>query len=414
MKSNPIVQVDETLPVGSFSDQVLTVMRSFRKSQKILSGAKMRWLELRIRLTIAAVAWRRYRKVTNVLSVLRSLDALRRRILGPHRITKLAVVDGKCYWDLYTPGWPSPHFDQYFAGEMHRMIPQPSCPNRFNNIILAITKKCPLACEHCFEWDSLNGKERLRKEDIRKLVKSFQKMGTTQIQLSGGEPMLRVADMAEIVSEAHRKSDFWVLTSGFNLSYENARLLKQAGLTGVVVSLDHYDPEEHNRFRGMKNAFDWAQRAVKSAIEANLVTALSLCVTRSFAEREHLFAYARLAKEMGVSFIQVLEPKAVGHYAGKSVSLDASHYRVLEDFYFQMNYDPAFADFPIVTYHGYHQRTVGCFSGGNRNLYVDTDGDLHACPFCQEKKGSALSPNLDELISQLQTRGCHSFASFSN
>ena len=33
---------------------------------------------------------------------------------------------------------------------------------------------------------------------------------------------------------------------------------------------------------------------------------------------------------------------------------------------------------------GYHQRRVGCFSG-SRSVYVDSAGDVHACPFCHTK-----------------------------
>lgn len=382
--------------------------------QPIVSGVRMTWVEFLIRGTLARVAWQQYRKLSKVAIVLRALDALRRRILGPHRISKLAKVDGRYYWDLYTPGWPSPLFDQYFAGEMHRIVPLEKSPNRFNNIILAITKKCPLACEHCFEWGALNKKERLKVEDIQQLIASFQEMGTAQIQLSGGEPLVRINDLIEIVQAASNRSEMWVLTSGFNLTSENARRLKNAGLTGAIISLDHHDPDEHNRFRGLKDSFDWVRQAVSNATHNNLVTALSLCVTRAFATPENLKAYARLARKMGVSFIQILEPKAVGHYAGKDVDLHAEHYKVLEDFYFKMNYDPTYADYPIVTYHGFHQRAVGCFSGGNRNLYIDTDGDLHACPFCQKKMGNGLSDSLAESIPQMQAVGCHSFKSFSN
>jgi MoaA/NifB/PqqE/SkfB family radical SAM enzyme len=54
---------------------------------------------------------------------------------------------------------------------------------------------------------------------------------------------------------------FIVLSSGFNFTRENARSLKQAGLTGVVISLDHFDPEKHNAFRGFNNSFNDVTRA---------------------------------------------------------------------------------------------------------------------------------------------------------
>ena len=41
-------------------------------------------------------------------------------------------------------------------------------------------------------------------------------------------------------------------------------------------------------------------------------------------------------------------------------------------------------DFPTMMYHGFHQRRVGCYLG-SRSVYVDSAGDVHACPFCHNK-----------------------------
>jgi MoaA/NifB/PqqE/SkfB family radical SAM enzyme len=124
--------------------------------------------------------------------------------------------------------------------------------------------------------------------------------------------------------------------------------------------------------------------------------------------------YAELAKKMGVSFIQILEPKAVGHYKGQDVALTVEQEKIIESFYLKMNYDKKYRQYPIICYHGYYQRKVGCFAAGDRNLYIDTDGDMHACPFCQTKMGSALSQDVAHYITQLQSKGCHSFKSFAN
>ncbi|HVF81792.1 MAG TPA: hypothetical protein VM884_07650, partial [Flavisolibacter sp.] len=38
----------------------------------------------------------------------------------------------------------------------------------------------------------------------------------------------------------------------------------------------------------------------------------------------------------------------------------------------------------------YHQRRVGCFSG-SRSVYIDSAGDVHACPFCHTKSYNIIS-----------------------
>ncbi len=379
-------------------------------TRKIITGLHKEWIELCIRLSIFRVAFRIVSHPLQLLKVMRQMDNNRRKFSGPSRIKKIIKVDGRYYWDLYIPGWRAKAFDRFVAGEVKRIHPNDRAGNRFNNIFIAITKKCPLQCEHCFEWDNLNKKERLEEEDLKQIVGRFGKLGTGQFQITGGEPLLRMNEIESLIRVSNKESDFWILTSGFNLTMANALRLKKAGCTGIVISLDHFDPTLHNIFRGFDSAYQWVEHAVQNANAAKLVTALSICVTRNFISEENLMTYMELAKKMGISFVQILEPKAVGHYAGKDVQLTTEHQKMLEEFCFRLNYNKRFRDYPVITYHGYYQRKIGCLSGGNRNLYIDTDGDLHACPFCQTKMGSALDANLEDHLQALQNRGCHSFS----
>jgi MoaA/NifB/PqqE/SkfB family radical SAM enzyme len=408
------METESLIEVKTFS-QLLQANPGGKKmpSQKMISGFRARLIEFQVLAKILFIIIRNYHNPVKSFKILGTLRILRKKAYGESRVQKIARVDGKYYWNLYSPGYKSKAFDNFFQGEANRIYPLNKKCNRFTNIFIAVTKKCALQCEHCLEWDSLNGKEKLSLQDLKSIVLKFQNLGTSQVQLSGGEPMLRVNDIAEILKSASNETEFWILTSGYKFTYENAHRLKQAGLTGVVVSLDHFDPAQHNLFRGFKNSFEWVEEAVRNAIANNLVTALSICVTKSFATEPNLYAYADLAKKMGVSFIQILEPREVGHYKGQDVSLKKEHEQILETFYLKMNFDKKYKEYPIITYHGFHQRQSGCFSSGDRNLYVDTDGDLHACPFCQTKTGSALSDDIDNSIQQLQLNGCHKFKSVS-
>jgi len=376
--------------------------------QEIISGLRTDILRILYYMSLAMLILRHYRNPLKSLKILKELTRHRREFSG-EKIKKMVRVDGKYYWDLYVPGYKSKANDNYILGEANRILPVTEKTNRFINILFAITKRCHLKCEHCFEWDSLNDQETLTLPDINNIVAKFQEKGTAQIQITGGEPLLMVDEIVQILEAAKPATDFWIFTSGHHLTPENAMKLKNAGLTGVVVSLDHYDAAIHNQFRGSNRSFEWAQMAVKNAIEARLVTALSICLSRSFVTESNLMAFIELASKMGVSFIQILEPKAVGHFSGKDVLLKAEHEKILEDFYLKMTSDKKFRKYPILCYHGYYQRKVGCFGHGNRSLYIDTDGDLHGCPFCRTKMGNALSIDLDDKIEQLRKAGCHQY-----
>ena len=330
------------------------------------------------------LAVKTYGSISRSIQVLRQLDLTRQSAMGEGEL-KIIKVGRKYLHHLYAPGFPSKIFDEYIIGEFNRILPVKKKSNLLTFIFFAITRKCPLKCEHCFEWDNLNKKESLELNQLKAVLKKFQQDGISQFHLSGGEPMVRSKDLLELIQTADKISEFYVLTSGFNFTAANAKALRQAGLTGVVISLDHYDKEKHNAFRGSKDSYGQVMHAIRNAQQENLVVALSICITREFISWNNLILYLELAKNMKVVFIQFLEPKAVGHYKGKNVFLNDQEFGLLDRFYEMVKNELKYKAYPILIYHGYHQRRIGCLNGGNRALYIDSEGYVNACPFCHTK-----------------------------
>jgi MoaA/NifB/PqqE/SkfB family radical SAM enzyme len=212
-----------------------------------------------------------------------------------------------------------------------------------------------------------------------------------------------------LLKSAQNSTNFWINTSGYKLTNENAKHLKESGLTGVFISLDHFEEEAHNNFRKYKDAYYWAINGAKNAIANQLVVALSVCVTNDFVTEENLMAYMKLAKKIGVHFVQFLEPKEVGHYKAKDVELTQENSMLLESFYVKMNFSNDYLDFPIINYHGYYQRRQGCFAGGNRSMYIDTEGNINACTFCHSSSGNILSKDFDVQLNDMSKKGCPSY-----
>ncbi|MFN5878801.1 MAG: hypothetical protein ACK44B_08040, partial [Flavobacteriales bacterium] len=83
------------------------------------------------------------------------------------------------YWRLNIPGWNSPHFKGFLYAELNRLKPHSESTNRLLNAYVAITKKCPLKCEHCFEWNNLNKPEVLHDEQLDQIISKLQQIGTS-------------------------------------------------------------------------------------------------------------------------------------------------------------------------------------------------------------------------------------------
>ena len=323
------------------------------------------------------------RKPKLIIKTFRALMLLRKQTWGA-QVQKMYKVSGRYYNNLYNPGWPSVSYNAFLKDELQRHAFPWDYTGRLSMAVFAITRKCPLRCEHCFEWDNLNQKETFTQSELKQVVDIYQQQGAIQFHFSGGEPMTRIKDLVEVIRHAKNKSECFVLTSGFNLTDTNAKRLKEAGCKGVVVSIDHYIPELHNGFRHRDNMFQLATDGVRAALRAGLVVTITVCVTKTFIDGGHIMPYMQFAKDLGVHFVQLLEPKALGHYSGQDVLLEETHIQQLESFFKSINHDKQYSDFPFVMYHGFHQRRIGCYAG-SRSIYIDSAGDVNACPFCHTK-----------------------------
>ena len=128
-----------------------------------------------------------------------------------------------------------------------------------------LTYRCNLQCEHCYldagpsprvHSEAFSDRSELNTEECKKIVDEIADFAPESITiLTGGEPLLR-RDILEIVRYAASK-DLWVVvgTNGVLVTERLARILQDAGVRGLALSLDSLDPDVHDRFRGVRGAW---------------------------------------------------------------------------------------------------------------------------------------------------------------
>jgi len=387
--------------------------RNKKKLPEQVYGRKVWILVKWLRLFIFWQMLKLNRSPLKSIRELQRLKKLRSTVHGNQRITKFVRSGKFYYWVTDFPGLPSTNLkklielefarDEGYAGQKNKEItPQ-------QTIIWGITNRCSLNCTHCYDWDNIDNKDHLSLEQLKLILKKIEEQGIRHVQLSGGEPLVRFDDMISILNEASERIDFWLLTSGFGLTDNKARALKKAGLIGANISLDHWDEGKHNQFRNNDKSYEWVMKAAENCRKAGILVSLSLCATREFTTEENLQKYGELAKDMGAHFIRILEARQVGRFSDKRVRLGKEQIELINNFTIQMNNNQEFREFPIVVFFGYHQRKLGCMGAGNRYLYIDANGDFHACPFCRGRKGNALVDSFNSSIEKLREEGCQAF-----
>lgn len=308
-----------------------------------------------------------------------------KKITGKSKLVRAFKVDGKYYWDMFNPGWPSKGFNSFFTShllEEHPINSSEVFPIR--RLLVAITKRCPLSCEHCSEADTLYNKDVLSVEEFKTKIDKYVDNGLGQIVYSGGEPLSRFDDLIKLLEIYKGKLDQWIYTSGFGLTQEHAQKLKAAGLNGAAISLDHFDEEKHNQFRGNHKSFYWVKEAIKNLQDVDVLVALNVCPTRELVESGGVEKIIELARGLNVAIITILEPRAVGNYYGKQVEYDSEHYDRLSKLSDKYNFDKNLFEYPTVLFPAGYRDKVPC-GGGRSYLLLDYDGQLYPCPFCKVK-----------------------------
>jgi MoaA/NifB/PqqE/SkfB family radical SAM enzyme len=385
--------------------------RSFgsNKLAVLVNGMEAKWISLKLFAHILFLAFLQEANPVKALQNFRKVAAKRAKIQGYKAIPRYIKLEGKYFFAEHIPGWPSGAFRSFFEAELLRAQTDVPPKPMLNTAIFSITSRCGLQCSHCFEWDNLDKGEHLHTGELLIILEKLKPLGLTHIQFGGGEPLVRFNDLLLLIENAKANMDCWILTSGFGLTREKALKLKMAGLKGASISLDHWSEEGHNKFRNHHQSYSWVKEAVKNCRDTGILVSLAFCARKEFVNRENLENYYHLAKEWGAGFIKILEARRVGRYKDKDEELDTEQIKLLIDFYLQSYTSPAWNRYPIVMYPGFDQRQVGCLGAGNRYLYIDSKGEIHACPFCHGSAGNATKVLFDEAIPKLRNHGCHVF-----
>ncbi len=404
------IRISNTPLVAEHTDaEPLTARIPSVEAPEMVTGWARFWVRLKFRASLLGVLRHCYRNPLDWFRGIVYLARRRRSILGKHRVRKMVKVNGLYYMDLYIPGWKDAALERFVATELSRFKPHRQEVNRINKVFLSVTKKCALQCEHCSAWDTLNMKDTLGADEFQKLLEELYGVGVSQIYFTGGEPLLKLPLLESLLSRMPEHVESWVATSGYQLTRDKAKRLKVAGLTGVLISLDHYEEARHNAFRNHKSAYSWALEATQNALDAGFVVAFSVCLNDDLCRREELLKYMDFARRCGVHFVQLLEPLAVGHYKDKQVSLAEASIASAEELYLEMNYGANYLEYPLIHYLGYYHRRVGCFAGGKQLIHIDADGHLNSCPFCLADYGNLLEGGLREKLDVMSAKGCTRF-----
>lgn len=263
---------------------------------------------------------------------------------------------------------------------------------------IAATDKCMYHCWHCsahkFMKDAALGSE-LTTFQLKEIVSKLQQLGVGIIGFTGGEPLLR-GDLEEIIATIDSRSVSYVFTTGYNLSYQRALSLKQAGLFGIAISIDSLDRDSHNKMRGNNQAYDHAIEAIKNAKKAGLYTMSQTVCTREMLLSGGIFKLARYLKTLHIDEMRIMEPLPCGILKDKQDEiLNEVEKERLKQLHIQLNNNYQYPKASVFPYFESAEQ-FGC-GAGVQHSYVDGKGNFGPCDFIDQTYGSLLQEDVSDI-----------------
>ena len=251
-------------------------------------------------------------------------------------------------------------------------------------------RRCNLACTYCNEFDKHSPPVPLA--TMRERVDHLARLGTANIEISGGEPLLH-PDLDALVRHIRQTGALaGLITNGYLLNERRIERFNEAGLDHLQISIDNVTPDDTSKksLKVLDAKLQMLARHAGFSVNINSVLGGDL------HHPEDALTIARRAIELGLTATVGLIHN--GH--GRLMPLTSEQFRVYEQiraltapFYTVQNQN----DFQWNLAHG-RPNDWQCGAGG-RYLYICEDGLVH---WCSQQRGYPGTPLADYTTSDVR------------
>lgn len=241
-------------------------------------------------------------------------------------------------------------------------------------ILLDPTSACNLRCTGC--WAAEYGHQlNLSLDTIDSIIRQGKEMGTYMYIYTGGEPLVRRADLIKIC-EMHPDCEFLSFTNGTLIDEDFCREMLRVKNFVPAISLEGF--EEANDSRRGQGTYQKVERAMKLLKAHKLPFGISTCYTsRNYADitSEEFFDYMI---DSGALFVWFFHYMPVGNGAATELlptpqQREAVYRRIRE-------YRNSKAIFSM-DFQNDAEYVGGCIAGGRNYLHINAKGDVEPCVF---------------------------------
>src|ERR1700751_3708705 len=216
-------------------------------------------------------------------------------------------------------------------------LPNQAGENKARLVFWEVTKGCNLRCIHCRATATeLSSPTDLATRNALDIIDQIAAAANPILVLSGGEPLYR-SDSFQLARHAPDKGLRVALaTNGTLVTKDVARMIVDAGVGRVSISLDGADAATHDTFRSIPGAFEAAVHGLRNLKALGMSVQINMTIARHNAHQ--LPDVLQLARNLGADALHtfLLVPVGCGvDIAAEQMVPPEEYERMLNWFYDQ-------------------------------------------------------------------------------
>ncbi len=282
---------------------------------------------------------------------------------------------------------------------------------------IELTYACNLACTHCYneprfsKSDGLIQLRRVKKEPTSaerfvEIAEELARNDVFSVTLTGGEAFtVRDRLYPTIEALAGHEVDVNINSNLTLVNEDDARRLRDSGVSGIMTSLASYDPETHDRIMNVKGSHSKTLRGIELMQRSGIIVSSNMVVSKH--NLHQVYETGRFAASLGMNSFSAAQavPSNSGGQMHLDHALESEHvlqyledlHRIREEtgmFVRLTNPLPYCSVWESRPHLRYLIQTSTC-TAGRSIIQIDPSGNVKPCPMVGNAYGNILEDGLD-------------------
>ena len=261
-------------------------------------------------------------------------------------------------------------------------------------ILFDPTSACNMHCVGCWAGEYGN-KNNLSFEDMDKIVTEGKELGVYLYMLTGGEPLVRKADILKL-AEKHNDVQFAIYTNSTLIDEPFCKEVVRLGNIAFMLSIEG-TPETNDARRG-EGHYAAVMHAMDLLKEYGIVFGTSICYTRDNIEAVTNDEFMRFLCEKGAHFGFYFHYMPVGNEAAPELMPTPEQRKYMIDRIRYLRSEECDIPFYPMDFQNDGEFVGGCIAGGRNYFHINSAGDAEPCVFIHYSNANIHDQSILEIL----------------